>query len=88
MLKPRSLFININMNQYEQKHRKQNLNVQVHDVKSSLQSLMLASELLLEGSDKFDDRSINLLETMMNDIKKVVGFVNRIESDYVNRRDG
>ncbi|MCO4754881.1 MAG: hypothetical protein KC478_10400 [Bacteriovoracaceae bacterium] len=75
------------MNLKDQKTSSQKLNVYVHDIKSSLQSLVMANELVLESQGELNSRSEMLLKTMLNDIKKIGNIVNRIESDYITRRE-
>lgn len=57
----------------------------LHDIKSSLQSLLVANEMVME--DKMLGRkNDSLLRTMMGDIKKIHETVDVIERDFGGER--
>ena len=59
----------------------QDIHQRIHDIKSSLQSLLVANELAQEGK-LTPEKKILLYEAMAEEINKINSCVNLIETDY------
>lgn len=62
------------------KSERDKIREQIHDIKSTLQSLLVANELVIE-SEEGTKSNEELLRTMLDDIKKIHEAVNTIERD-------
>ncbi|MBC77643.1 MAG: hypothetical protein CME64_16680 [Halobacteriovoraceae bacterium] len=82
MLKPDYLFININMNEPHSNRNNEILRDQIHDIRSSLQSLVVANEMVWESYGAVDGKKEILLSTMMRDLKKIESVVGEIEKTF------
>lgn len=68
----------MNLENFDRAH---DIHEYIHNIKSSLQSLMVANELVLED-EKIGAKNDNLLRTMMEDIRRIHQTVNNIERDF------
>tara|TARA_B100001971_G_scaffold215066_1_gene256994 strand:+ start:7183 stop:7419 length:237 start_codon:yes stop_codon:yes gene_type:complete len=60
----------------------ENLKEHIHDIKSSLQSLVVANELAMESLGSQDSKKEFLISIMMKDLKKIESVIGEIEKDF------